>query len=126
MNTAPPTGTIDITDTVEKLRQAWVDWGVAYVFGLEVAIPGWEWVALPIIADIDKAIIRAVLDSLSKSAEMGIFFLNTAIRKASQAKDFTDAVKAKNDLPTTATDEEYKKAEAAQMLAFRNFVMVSN
>ncbi len=122
----PPTGTIDITDLVEKTRSSFVSWAVLYLYGMEIAIPGMEWVALPILQDIDKEILKVLLDMLSKSAVMMAFFTNTAIRKASQAKDFTDAVHAKNALPTTATPEEYENAEKAQMAAFRNFVLVSN
>ncbi len=122
----PPSGTIDITDLVEKTRSSFVSWAVLYLYGLETAIPGMEWVALPILKDIDQEILKTLLDMLSKSAVMLAFFTNTAIRKASQAKDFTDAVHAKDSLPPTATQEEYARAEQAQMVAFRNFVMVSN
>lgn len=118
--------TIDITDLVEKTRSTFVDWAVLYVYGLEIAIPGMEWVALPILREIDQAIIRAVIDALSKSVVMMSFFMNTAIRKASQAKDYVDAVNAKNNLPPTASAEEYKKAEQNEIVLFRNFVMVTN
>lgn len=124
--TTPPSGTIDITNVVENLRQVWVSWAVAYVFGLEAAIPGMAWIALPVISDVDKELLKIVFDFVSKSAEMQVFFMNTAIRKASQAKDFTDAVKAKNSLPPTASPQEFADAEKAQILAFRNFVMVTN
>jgi hypothetical protein len=123
---APPTGTIDITNVVESLRTAWVSWAVAYVFGLEVAIPGMAWVALPVISNIDRELLKLAFDFVSKSAEMQVFFLNTAVRKASQAKDFTDTVAKKNALPPSATDQEYADAEKAEILAFRNFVSLSN
>lgn len=121
-----PTGTIDITSTVEAMRQSWVSWAVAFIFAEEVAIPGMEWVALPIVADIDKEVLKLILDALSKAAVMEAFFINTAIRKASQAADYVAAIDAKKKLPVNATEEEYKNAEKAEMLAFRNFVMVSN
>lgn len=117
--------TIDITTVVENMRTSFVAWGVAYVFGLEVAIPGMEWVALPIIAELDKAVVKAILDLLSKSIIMEAFFINTAIRKASQAHDFISAVEARNALPPTASQEEYENAEKNQMAAFRSFVMVT-
>lgn len=110
---------------VEKSRQTFVEWGVLYLYGLEVAIPGMEWVALPIISTIDKAIIRAVLDSISKSMVMGAFFLNTAVRKASEAQDYVDAVNAKNSLPEDVSDEEYEKFERAEMAAFVAFATVT-
>lgn len=123
---APFTDTIDITDTVESMRQTWVTWAVAFIFAEEAAIPGMEWVALPVISTIDKEILKIILDALSKSAVMLAFFTNTAIRKASQAADYVAALDAKKALPPTATDEEYKNAEKKELVAFRNFVAVSN
>ncbi len=125
-DTAPPTGTIDITNLVEQMRQSFVSWAVLYLFGLEASIPGMEWVALPVLSTIDKEILQVILDALSKSGIMMAFFLNTAVKKASQAKDFTDAANALDGLPPTATDEEYENAERNKILAFRNFVMLSN
>jgi hypothetical protein len=66
-----------------------------------------------------------LMDILSKSSVMLAFFGNTAIRKASQAKDFTDAAHRKDSLPPTATDAEYEAAEQEEMIAFRNLVMVT-
>jgi hypothetical protein len=126
VDTAPPSGTIDITGTVESLRSAWVDFMVAFLFGEEIAIPGMEWVAAPIISSIDKEVLKIIMNVVSKDAVMMMFFQNTAVRKASQAVDFNATVKAKNSLPDTASPEEFKNAEQAQMVAFRNFVMLSN
>lgn len=124
--TPPSDGTIDVTNTVEMLRQSFVTWGVAYIYGLEIAIPGMEWVALPILSDIDQFIIKEILNLLTKSVVMEAFFLNTAIKKASQAQDYIDAVTTKNNLPPTATPDEVQNAENFEMLAFRRFVMVGN
>lgn len=82
--------------------------------------------ALPILADVDKEIIRLVLDSISKSEVMQAFFLNTALRKAAQAQDFIDSVNAKNNLPQNASDDDYEKAERAQMAAFVGFASITN
>lgn len=117
---------IDLTDLVEKTRSAFVDWAVAFIFAEEIAIPGMEWVALPVISDIDKAIIRAVVDALSKAVVMQAFFLNTAIRKAAQAQDFVDAANALENLAKDVSSDAYKAAENARALAFRSFVMVTN
>ncbi len=122
----PTTGTVDITNVVESMRSSFVTWAVAYVYGAEIAIPGMEWVALPVISDIDKEMIKVILDLLTKSVIMEAFFINTAVRKASQAADYIDTINAKKNLPTTATQEEYENAEKAEMAAFRNFVMVTN
>lgn len=117
--------TIDVTDVVEKLRTSFVTWATAYVYGLEIAVPGLEWVALPIISDLDRAAIEALLNLLSSSVIMEAFFLNTALRKAGQAQDYLAALAAKSALPATATREEFENAEKAEMAAFRSFVMVT-
>lgn len=124
--TAPPTGTIDITGVVTNLQSTFVTWAVAYIYGLEIAVPGLTWVALPIVSQLDQAALKAILNMLSQSVLMEAFFLNTAIRKASQAQDYVDAVTAKTSLPPTASQDEYAKAEAAECAAFRNFVMLGN
>jgi hypothetical protein len=118
--------TIDITDLIEKTRSAFVDWAVLYLYGLEIAVPGLQWVALPIIKDLNLAIIRAIVDALSKAPVMQGFFLNTALRKATQATGFIEATNHLADLPENVDDETYTKAEAARMDAFRNFVVLTN
>jgi hypothetical protein len=115
---------IDITDVVEKSRQAFVDWGVDYIFGLGMAVPALRWLTLPVIRVVTRAIVKIILDEISQSVIMGAFFFNTAIRKASEAGDFVDAVNAKNALPEDVSDEEYKKFERAQMDAFITFASV--
>lgn len=124
---APSDGTIDITNLVESLRQTWVTYMVGVTMGAEASIPGLQWaVTTPIISSLDKDALQLIFDFVSKQAEMMGFFGNTAIRKASQAKDYTDAVAFKNGLPSTATDQEYADAEAAELVAFKNFVEVTN
>lgn len=119
-------GTLDITDLVETMRSSFVAWAVTYALTAVVAVPGFQWVGLPVVNLFFKAIVRWIANILTKSAVMEAFFLNTAIRKGAQAKDYIEAVKAKNNLPTTASDDEYEKAERAEILAFNNFVRVTN
>lgn len=121
-----PTGTIDITNLVSDIQTDFVKYGSQFVFADISAIPGMQWVLHPIIAPIIQMVIRAVMESLTKWAFMQAFFLNTAIRKASQAQDYVNAINYKKALPPSASQDEYEKAERAQMLAFRNFVMVTN
>jgi hypothetical protein len=124
----PKTGTIDITNTIEAMRSTWVSWSTTYVqscitlipYGIGPMLSTWP------LRSIIKWGLTLALNTISKSAVMGAFFLNTAIRKASQAQDYVDAINAKNALPPTASDAEYQKAEQAEMATFRNFVMVSN
>lgn len=120
--------TIDITDAVEKLRSTFVDWAVAAAFTEELAaVPELApFLALPIVSDIDKAAIRAVLDWVTKKTEMQAFFFNTVIRKSAQAQDFIDAVNAVGDLPKDASDATYLQKEKARALAFSNFVRITN
>lgn len=120
----PPTGTIDITDLVEKLKKTWIKWAVGLVVKTAQAyVPFLAW---PVVSQIFEFIVSQIVTIISNAAEMQGFFINTAIRKASQAKDFVDAVDAREALPPTATNEEYENAEAKQMLTFRNLVMVTN
>lgn len=121
-----PTGTIDITNVVDSLKSTFVTWAVAYIYGLEIAIPGLTWVALPVISTMDQEAIRLIIKFLADSVLMEAFFLNTAVRKASQAGDYVKAVAAKKLLPPTTSQEDYAKYEAAECLAFRNFVMLGN
>lgn len=116
---------IDITDLVEKTRSSFVDWAVLYVYGIEVAIPGMEWVGLPIVKDIDQEVLRLIIDGLSKSLVMGAFFMNTVMKKATDADDFIAAVAAIQNLPKDVSDEDFKKYRLAQMDAFRNFVALT-
>lgn len=122
----PDSGTIDITNLVEMLRSTFVTWGVNYIFAMVIAVPGLQWLGAPIISTIFRKCLSWCLDALSNSAVLLAFFANTAIRKSSQAKDFVNAVMAKNNLPQDVSDEVYAKAEATQMAAFHNFVMVTN
>lgn len=117
---------IDITDLVNKSKSAFVDWAITYIFSQAILVPGLQWLAIPVISDLVKFIVRKIVGSLADSAVMQAFFLNTALRKATQAKDFVAASNALDKVPSTASQEEYKLAEQNRMAAFRNFVMVSN
>lgn len=51
--------------------------------------------------------------------------MNTALRKADEAKSYVDAVERKNALPDNVSDEDYEKYERQEMDAFLNFVTIS-
>ncbi len=125
-NPVPPSDTIDITDLVEKMRQAWVTWSVSEIYAMLAAIPGIGWLGAWLLETFGHEVLKFIFDYISKKAEMMVFFWNTAVRKASQAKDFTNAVHAKDSLPLTASRAEYKNAEKLQTVAFRNLVLVTN
>lgn len=110
---------------MEKARSTFVEWGVTYLFGLELSTPGLSWLALPVISNIDKEVLRLVLTKLSESVVMEAFLMNTALRKASEAKDYIDAVNLKNSLPEDISDQEYEKYEKFEMDAFVAFASIS-
>lgn len=127
--TQPPahdSGTIDITDLVEKLRRTFVKAAKAYLMGLALAIPGLGWLATFAIKVFLGGAIDWVLNVLSKWEVMQLFFLNTAIRKASQSVDYVSAVAGVGSLPSNVSDEVYANAEQAEINAFYNFVRVTN
>lgn len=119
-------GTIDISNLVDNMRETFIKWACEFIFAAAIATPGLGWFALPIISDVVKGAIHWGVSLIANSAYMQVFFLNTSLRKTSQAFDFIDAVAAKNALPPTATEDEYKRAEQNQMESFRRFVCVSN
>ncbi len=119
-------GTIDITNLVENLRSTFVTLAKNYLMALALAIPGLGWFALWLEKIFLSPLLQWILDKLTLWEVMQAFFLNTAIRKASQAADYVDSINFKNNLPTTATDEEYENAEAAEMHSFYNFVLLVN
>lgn len=119
-------GTIDITGVVNFMQSSFVTLGTDFVFTALVGTAYMSWVSLPIINSLVKMFIKFVLNKVSLMVETQAFFMNTAIRKASQAQDFVNATNELQSLPTTVSDAEYEKAEQTQMLAFRNFVMVTN
>jgi len=124
---APPTGTIDITNTVESLKSSFITYATKIIMGAEATVPELAWmVTTPIVSSLDEFAIKEVVTVLANSVIMLAFFENTAIRKASQAEDFVAIVTAKNSLPSTASQEDFDNAEKNQMVAFRNFVMVTN
>lgn len=119
-------GVIDVTNLAESLRSSFVSWASAYIFAQAIATPGLSWLALPIVNTIVKATIDSVLNILTRSAVMEAFFLNTSIRKASQAQDYVDAVTLKNNLPPNVSDADYEKAEQDEISAFNSFVTLGD
>lgn len=115
---------IDITDLVEKMRSTFVSIETEASFQALASVQGLQWLRLPLISSITKKLIELVISGLSKRAVMMAFFSNTAIRKASQAQDYVNAVNAKESL-TDVSDEVYEKAELAEISAFNDFVRVT-
>lgn len=127
--TAPigiPTGTIDITNLVDQMKSVWIRWATLTVVTAAKAVPALSWLSFPVVAQLFEFAVKLAVTAIANGIEMQAFFINTAVRKASQAKDFVDSINTRNALPPTATDKEYQDAEKAQMAAFRNFVMVVN
>lgn len=122
----PDHSSIDITDLVEKVRSSFVTWGTKFIITAASEVPWLSWLGLPIIKPLFEFMLTKILEALSVGIEMQAFFTNTAIKKASQAKDFVNAVEVKNSLPPIATKDEYEKAELNQMAAFRSFVLLDS
>lgn len=122
----PSPGTIDLTDTVEAVRSSFVSLGTAFLIEGASKVPYLMWLNFPIIKQIFQYSVKYFLGKLSEWTAMQAFFMNTTLRKQGQARDFIAAVAALNALPKTASKEEYANAEKARMVAFRNFVMVTN
>lgn len=117
--------TIDITNLVEQLRQTFVTWGTNLIMTEIGLVPWLAWLNLPVIRQLFVFFLGEILQVLSKAIEMQGFFMNTAIRKASQAQDFVDAVTAKTNLPADASIQDILLAEEKQMQAFTAFVRVT-
>lgn len=124
--TPPASGTIDITNLVATIKSTFINWGTTYLTTLASSTPYTFWLKWPVISTIFETLVKLGVTAIANALEMEGFFINTAIRKASQAQDYISAVDAKNQLPPTATDEEYENAEKAEMAAFRNFVLLTN
>ncbi len=115
---------IDVTLLIEGLALAFKSWAVSYLVAVVAAVPGLSFLAWPIIGPIFAAIVGYLVGKLVETAVMQGFFMHTSIVKAAYAQDFINAVKAKANLPATASPEEFKNAELAQMDAFRRLVVV--
>lgn len=131
INSAPttsltPTGEVDITNVVSALESTFVTWAETFIFGEAIATPGLQWLALPIISTIFKWALSGILNLLAGEVVMGAFFLNTAIKNASQAKGYVDAVTAKESLPPTASDADYAIAEQKEIAAFKSLVTLTS
>lgn len=126
--TDTPQGTVDITNLADSLKSAFVTFNTNLVMTAIAAIPYGigAILSLPVIRTFVSLAVQFIVSAIANSIEMMGFFLNTAIRKASQAQDFVSAVDAKNKLPPNASEAQYEIAEQAQMAAFSNFVRVSN
>jgi hypothetical protein len=122
----PAPGTVDLTNLVESVRASFVSFAVEFVTQAAASIPYLQWLMLPVIFQAFQASLRWAIDTLSRAAEMRAFFLATALRKRGQAKDFIRAVEAMRALPKTASKEDYANAEKKRMVAFRNFVLLTN
>jgi len=108
------------------MESTFVTWATGAAFTALAAVPGMFWITAPIISTFIQWVFSSIIGWVARQAVMQAFFLDTAIRKASQAGDYQDAVNAADNLPTTATDKEYADAEQAEILAFRNFVLLTN
>lgn len=121
-------GTIDITDAADKLESTF-EVGASNFLKSELLTlpPPLNLIfAFPPVKFLTDKIIEFLIGKLGKWIEMRAFFMNTAARKASQSSDYLNAVHYKLNLPPTATEEEYEKAEQNEMVAFSRFIRFTN
>jgi hypothetical protein len=119
-------GTVDITNLVSSMQSTFVTWATNLAFAAIVAVPGLSFLGLPVISSILRYALSWVIGKIAADAALEAFFLNTAVRNASNAQDYVDAINAKNSLSETATDAEYLVAEQNEMAAFHNFVVIGS
>lgn len=119
-------GTVDITDLVERAREAFVTAGADFIYSAVVVLPGFTWLTWPIISPIFKTIIKKLLEVLSTWGLLQMFIMNTILKKPAQAKDWIDALNKKLALPKDVSEADYEKAEQMQIEAFNNFVVFTN
>lgn len=117
---------IDITNLVGSMKKTWIRWATDLVVEAASSVPVLAWLKLPVLKQLFAFMVEKIVTLIADGLEMQAFFLNTAFRKASQAKDYVDAVSALAALPNTASNEEYENAEKKEMQAFRNFVLLVN
>lgn len=119
-------GVVDITQLSLALKDTWVLIEVAASLAGIAAIPGMQWVSLPFVNKIFSYILNWLFSKAAQRLYDFGFFKNSAIRKASQAHQFIDAINTKNSLPANISQEEFKKYERIQMDQFRYLVVLSN
>lgn len=116
---------IDITDLVAALEDGFVTWAVDALYAWTVSVPFFSWVALPVVSQIYRTVLRAIIAKLASLAAMQGFFYNTALNRASKAKDFVGAVNLVKSLPDSVTEVEYAKAERNKIDAFNSLVVIT-
>lgn len=119
-------GTIDITNLVSTMQSSFVLAAEKFIMASALAVPGIGPVAVWCLNAFGSTVINWVLNKLSTWTIMEAFFVNTAVRKASQAADYQNAVNVKNNLPDTVSDADYAKAEQDEIDHFTNFVKFTN
>lgn len=121
-------GTIDLTETVDYMKSTFVTWAGNYLVTEMLASAALSWLGplAPFVASFIGRITRWIAEKLSNTSVMYAFFLNTAIRKPAQAKDYVKTVAAKNNLSPEVSDEVYKQAELDECAAFDRFVSLNN
>ncbi len=118
-------GTIDLTDVIEKMKTTFVLAAKDYLVLQALAVPGLGTIAAWFVRVLGSAAIDWTLNKLANWTVMQAFFLNTAMRKLSQAKEYVIAVNEKENL-SDASEVDYEKAERKEIDLFIDFVRISN
>ncbi len=116
-------GTIDITDLVNAMGDSFDRYALNIAFTNLAASPYFFWVSLPVFSSLTKALLDIAIGKLSKSGIMQTFFLNTAIKKPSQAKDYVQIVQKRK---AAKSKDELERLEKDEMQYFSNLVRITN
>lgn len=112
--------TIDIEDFANRVKQDLVTFFTNLVWAnISVAVP---WLNIPIVRDIIKAFIEAIILFLATTGGLAAFIINTKVFTTDQAKDYTNAIADLMALPEDVSDEEWDKAERRANHAFAQMV----
>jgi len=114
----------DITALSDKLGSTFESWAVSFLLREITSISGLVWLSWPILNPLLTFFLTRVISRLCRSIEMRSLFFHVAIRKAESAQRYLNAKMTLENLPPTATDDEYEQAEKLAMAAFCSLVTI--
>ncbi len=116
--------TVNVDPFVKKVIAYAIDFestaALTYIF---TAVP---WLNSPVARWIAQILVKWIVTKANNTPEKILFYLNTKMVAADQAKDLEQAIDNKNSLPPGATDEDIRKAEQAQDDAFDELFNLGN
>lgn len=112
--------TIDIEDFANRVKKDLVSFFTALIWAnVTIAVP---WLNIPVIRDIVKSLIEAIVLFLATTGGLAAFIINTKVFTTDQAKDYTQAISDLMSLPDDVSDEEWDQAEQKANHAFAQLI----